>query len=423
MKNKWFSILKFVLIFLVFSSTAFGHNPDQSYIYFRAYKEKVGGQVELAIKDLNLALGLNIDEASLNLETTIEYGTPLPKILFQYLPAIHDYIEERIKIYDESARLIKMDFTETTILPLGFMNMIICNFELSELKQVPNNLTLDYSILFDKDPNHIGFGLIAHNWKAGIINNESQISLIFNPNNRRQVLDMQNNSIWSGFVALIKLGMWHIYIGMDHILFLLALVLPSVVRRREQKIQASRFDVWVPVDRFKTAFFFILKVVTLFTVAHSITLSLAALGYVNLPTNIVESIIALSIGLAAYFNIHPLFKKSELIIAFIFGLFHGLGFASVLGEKGLGGEYILMSLLGFNIGVEIGQIVIIGILFTGLYFIRKSKYYPKIIYFGSMLLIVIAIYWFIERFFDIDFKLDNYIGKVFNRFNRLIGLS
>jgi len=104
---------------------------------------------------------------------------------------------------------------------------------------------------------------------------------------------------------------------------------------------------------------YILKIVTLFTIAHSITLSLAALGYIQLESRIVESLIAFSIGLAALHNIYPIVNKGEGLITFLFGLFHGMGFASVLGEKGIEGEYLAVSLFGFNVGVEIGQILIV----------------------------------------------------------------
>lgn len=99
------------------------------------------------------------------------------------------------------------------------------------------------------------------------------------------------------------------------------------------------------------------------------------------------------------------------MIAFIFGLFHGFGFASVLGDLGLTSEFLTLSLLGFNIGVEIGQLVIIFMIFPVLFLIRKSRFYPKILVYGSLLLIVISLYWFIERAFEIDLLIEGYIRK------------
>ncbi len=221
---------------------------------------------------------------------------------------------------------------------------------------------------------------------------------------------------------MIKQGMLHIWVGIDHVLFLLALILPAVVRRRNAltaeggvSFDDSGYEIWGwrPVMKFKPAFLYILKIVTFFTIAHTITLSLAALKIVVLPSWLVESIIAFSIGLAAFHNIRPIFKGRDWIIAFVFGLFHGFGFATVLGELGFKGENLTLSLLGFNIGVEFGQVVIIALIFPFLFFIRKLKLYPKFMVIISLLLILISIYWMVERIFEVDFPLDEYLlGKL-----------
>jgi hypothetical protein len=229
--------------------------------------------------------------------------------------------------------------------------------------------------------------------------------LDFGPNDTIGDLDLnETNNLFSGFYAMIKQGVWHIWIGVDHILFLLALILPAVVRRKNN----SMFG-WEPVKTFKVAFFYIVKVITFFTIAHTITLTLASLELVTLPSRIVESIIAFSIGLAAYNNIRPIFKMKDWMIAFIFGLFHGFGFASVLSDLGLTHEFLTLSLLGFNLGVEIGQLVIIAAIFPILFLMRKLKLYPKFLVYLSVLLIIISLYWVVERAFEIDLPIDNYI--------------
>jgi hypothetical protein len=141
-------------------------------------------------------------------------------------------------------------------------------------------------------------------------------------------------------------------------------------------------------------------------------LAIASLGIFTLPSRYVESIIAFSIALAALHNIIPIFKSKEWIVAFAFGLFHGFGFASVLGEKGLGGDYIILSLLGFNGGVEIGQVAIIAGIFPVLYFLRTFSIYPKILTYGSGLLILISLHWSIERFFEINIPLGRWLDSI-----------
>jgi hypothetical protein len=130
-----------------------------------------------------------------------------------------------------------------------------------------------------------------------------------------------------------------------------------------------------------------------------------------MPPRLIESIIAISIALAALHNIYPLFPGKDWLIAFFFGLFHGFGFASVMGEKGLGGNYLTLSVFGFNLGVEIGQLAIIVLVFPILYGLRKTFLYPKIRVVGSIFLILFSLYWFIERAFDVDFPVGRIITK------------
>jgi hypothetical protein len=186
--------------------------------------------------------------------------------------------------------------------------------------------------------------------------------------------------------------------GIDHILFLTALILPSAMRRKEKH--------WEPVTEFRTAIMNVVKIVTLFTISHSVTLGIAALGIFNLSSRLVEPIIAISIIVAALDIIFPIFKGKIGWVVFIFGLFHGFGFASVLVDRGVLGEHMALSLFGFNLGVEIGQVVVIGIIFPLIYFFRQYAFYPKIIMrYGAATMIFAAAFWSFERvFFNIPVK-------------------
>lgn len=349
----------------------------------------------MTAKDINKAIGTTLPD-----RMTMED-------LQAVLPRIQSYLLSRVSIRSRLGNH-PIRFTEPEVLQLEEMeDFVRFHFDLDGVSEVPDKLDVSYNVLFDQDPIHRSPMIVEYNWKAGIVNNEAIFVHIFGPNDTQEELDLTDASVWKGFVALVKLGVWHIWIGLDHILFILALILPAVVRRREEDQQ------WHPVDRFRPAFFYILKIITFFTIAHSITLALAALGVINLPSNIVESIIAISIALAAYHNIRPIFKSKEWIIAFGFGLFHGFGFASVLGEKGLGGDYMVLSLLGFNLGVEIGQVLIICMIFPVLYLIRRLRLYPKLITYGSVLLIIISIYWFIERAFEVDLPAGAWFWKAY----------
>lgn len=413
-----------VLLLSVIPASVYAHAPNQSYIFLRIYDESIGGRFEITIDDINTALGLELDE-NLSMQE-----------LKPYLSRLQSYLSSRTT-FRSGDQVFQIRFTEVEMVSLENLGTFVqMNFDLEGVKQVPPALNVDYRVLFDQDPKHQGLLVIEYNWKAGIINNEAMVSLIFTGNDTAQELALADASVLQGFTSMIKMGMWHIFIGLDHILFLVALLLPAVVRRNSDGtvlttgnpgtgqavtgMLAMTQSSWIPVDKFRPAFIYVLKIVTLFTIAHTITLSLAALEIIVLPSRFVESVIALSIGLAAYHNIRPLVRNEVLMIAFGFGLFHGFGFASVLGEKGLGGDYMTLSLLGFNLGVEVGQILIICLIFPILFLLRTSAAYPKILIYGSGLLILIALYWFVERSFEVDFLLDNYIAVMFNKVLRLL---
>ena len=141
---------------------------------------------------------------------------------------------------------------------------------------------------------------------------------------------------------------------------------------------------------------------TVFTIAHSITLSLAAFDLVTVPSRLVESMIALSIILVACNNFKGKVRGGSLWVILGLGLFHGLGFATVMGELPFRVQSMLKCVVGFNVGVELGQIAIVSMLFVPLFLLRKTKaYVPVILWGGSVILILIAGYWFIERAFGL----------------------
>jgi len=416
--KKFFFSVSFIVFFLV-PITISAHEPDQSFIYFRVYETAgIEGHFDVHVDELNTYFGLNLK------------NFPSEDDVRPALSRIHEYLLNNTRISSAFGEYnIKMT-DKITLLPVIKSSFVQFYFTLEDSTKLPEELEIEYTAFFDKDPKHIMYVAFEYNWKAGMINNEALLALNYTKNSTVQKLSLTDSSIWKGFVAMIQQGIWHIWIGLDHILFLVALILPSVVRRRKSNEVVdgsegkSKFDIWgwEPVQKFRPAFIYILKIVTFFTIAHTITLSLATLNIVTLPSRAVESIIALSIGLAAYHNIKPIFKGKDWLIAFVFGLFHGFGFASVMADLGITGEFLTLTLLGFNIGVEIGQVLIIAAIFPILYFIRKFKFYPKFLVGLSILLIIISLYWFVERAFDIDLSLDEKIMRFGGDILRALGL-
>lgn len=413
-------LLIFAALLFMIPATMFAHRPDRSLIYLRIYEaDGIEGRFELNVHELNEFLGLNL-KMHPKIEDVKPYQEQIEAYILKHAAFSSVYGKHEIVFTGEISRLW-----------VNYGSFINFHFKLGNIKQLPDELEVSYSVFLQEDPSHTNVLGIEYNWKAGLINNESMMALDFTPGNYTKTLSLTDTSVWKGFMAMIRQGIWHIWIGFDHILFLVALILPSVVRRRrDDKVDnpgnARRVRLidwgWEPVPKFKPAFIYIIKVITFFTIAHTITLSLASLQIINIPSRVVESIIALSIGLAAYHNIKPVLIGREWIIAFIFGLFHGFGFASVLGELGFRGEYLSLSLLGFNLGVEIGQVAIIAAIFPFLYLLRKRWIYPRLLIFMSGLLILISLYWFVERAFDIDLTLDESLRVVLYKVRVSLGL-
>jgi hypothetical protein len=163
-----------------------------------------------------------------------------------------------------------------------------------------------------------------------------------------------------------------------------------------------RDRTWMATDSFKAAFWEVLKVVTAFTVAHSITLSLATFGVLTIPSRLSESAIAASVVVAALNNVYPIFHGRRWIVAFLFGLIHGFGFANVLADLGLPKNTLLLALVAFNLGVEIGQLAIVALFLPLAYGLRQTWFYRRVtLVAGSLLIALLAGTWLVERAFDL----------------------
>lgn len=174
-------------------------------------------------------------------------------------------------------------------------------------------------------------------------------------------------SAFSTFITFVGQGLWHVWIGYDHIVFLLLLLLPGVLR--------NTGDQWQGTSTFRDTAWDLLRIVTAFTVAHSITLALASTGAVHVPVRPIEIAIAASIVIAGVLNLFPRAARARMALAFGFGLVHGFGFANALAELGTGGARLVPTLAGFNVGVELAQICLVVLVLPLLFRARNSSFY------------------------------------------------
>ena len=403
-RKVWSTINLTAVIFLFIPlQQCFAHALEQSYVYLTVSDNSLSGRIELNIPDLNNVLGTDL----------VTDGSLTDADIAPHLEVIRDYLTSRVGFAPNGAAAKTLPLTNYELTSTPLTQYFVYYFEFPEFGSKLLYVDVDYAVLFDEVPSHRAMLMIETNWGTGTFENEAQVSLDFTGGNTSQRLDLSDSSVWRGFGVLVRQGIHHIWIGIDHILFLVALLLPSVVRRKS--------GVWAPVTEFKPAFMYVIKVVTIFTVAHTITLSLASLGLFTIPSRLVESIIAVSIAVAAAEVLYPIFRGRIWIIVFVFGLFHGFGFATVLGELGIPQKYVVHSLLGFNIGVEIGQVTIVCAVFPLLYLSRKWWIYRRVVLqYGSMMLIAVSLYWFIERGFGIDLPAGSILNWTIDAIKNLV---
>lgn len=208
-------------------------------------------------------------------------------------------------------------------------------------------------------------------------------------------VDLTAPGPWASVRSLFGAGVLHIWTGIDHILFLLSLLFPAVLRRVP--------GAWVPERSFRLVALRVFEVVSAFTAAHSITLALAALRLVVLPPRLVESVIAASVLLAALNNLVPVVPGARRwALAFAFGLLHGFGFASALRELAAGGGLLLPALLGFNLGVEAGQLAVVAAFLPLAFLARRTRAYALgVVGVGSGAVAAVALVWLVQRAFGL----------------------
>ena len=240
---------------------------------------------------------------------------------------------------------------------------------------------IGYDLFFDIDAQHRGLVAVTAD---GITR-----TFVAAPGATSVSLDFRADSNLGLFLTFVVHGAHHIWIGYDHILFLLTLLLGTVLTRRA--------GAWVPVDTFGSALVTAVKVVTAFTASHSLTLALAAFGVLRIPVPLTESVIAATITLAAINNVVPIVTRKLWLVAFVFGLIHGVGFANVLAELELPSTGLLTALLAFNLGVEFGQLAIVAAVLPLLMLAGRRAAYGRIMPVVSLAIAAIGVAWFVER--------------------------
>ncbi len=369
-----FRALVILAALLLAPAAAQAHKPSDSYLGLRITDSGVDGEWKIALRDLDFAIGLDSDD-----DGAITWGE-----LRSHHAAIAAYALSRLRV-EADAHACALRAVAHLVDSLSDGAYEVLRFG-ADCGRRPRALIVDYSLFFDVDPLHRGLLRLED---GGLTQ-----TAIFSPDQRRQELTVGEAAPVDRILAYGKEGVWHIWRGYDHLLFLLTLLLPAVLHRGDRR--------WQKVDRLRDSFCQVAGIVSAFTVAHSITLTIAALGIVALPSRLVESAIAASIIVAALNNLRPVITRRLWAVAFLFGLVHGFGFASVLLDLGLPRGALLGALFGFNLGVEAGQLAVVTGFLPLAYACCRWRLYPRaILQPGSAAVVAVASLWLMQRAFDL----------------------
>lgn len=359
------------------TSTAFGHKASDSYLNLRIEEGKVTGQWDLALRDLEYAIGIDANE-----DGAITWGE-----VQQRHREIEQYALNHLRIQiDGSVTAWRVTHHALEAHTDGTYAAVF--FEVPHRAEV-RELSLRYSAFFADDPQHRGLARFEMSGEK-----VSMLTAVLSPDKpEAQFIVGAARSQAARARVFASTGVWHIWHGADHLLFLFALLLPAVLYRRDHD--------WRGVARLRPALIEVARVVTAFTVAHSLTLTVATMDWLRPPSRLIETIIALSIILAALNNVRPYFRGRAWVVAFFFGLIHGFGFAEVLVDLGLTKWDLAVALVGFNLGVEAGQLLVVAIFLPVAFLTRNSWFYRSVaLKGGSILVSILAGIWVIERAFD-----------------------
>lgn len=372
------AVLVGVAIAVLVPTAASAHVVPSTVIALDVRESEITGTVTVPAADLTLASGIPVGE-------TVDAD------------AVADYLEEHTSVATGGAAW-QVDVTDAEVAQVeqwgaGAFPAVIAEITLTP--PTPGQLrtfTLDYDAVVHEVITADVFVILHSDWAVGEWESSRDLGTIGVDTASGEVpplqVDLDDGSGWQGFVGMVALGSQHIAEGVDHQLFLLTLLLPApllAVGRR-----------WARAAPPRTAVRRILTVTIAFTIGHSLTLILGTLG-LPVPTQAVEILIAVSILVAALHAIRPIFPGREAVVAGGFGLIHGLAFSTTLSALDLTGWRLALSLLGFNVGIELMQLVVVMLVLPPLIVLARTAAYTPLRVTAAAVTGAAAVGWVLER--------------------------
>lgn len=385
--------IRMILVFLLpqwgTGGCLFAHPMPNSMVVLNIHEKHISGEVLLPLSELQSAIGMGVNDRS---DRMVErMGDSLRVYLLKHIrPKSFEGVAWKVTVGE-------MKLLQSTDPIVGTYKELAVKFEMAPQSGYDlRNFFFDYDVILHQVASHKSLIHIKQDWAQGLVREDTltqQIGVIewdvVNNKLNPFLVSLQEGSLWKGCINMVDLGIDHIAEGTDHMLFVLTLLFPAMLLASEGR--------WRKPLELKASLLNLLKIITAFTVGHSLTLLIGSLQWLHFPSKPIEVLIAITILVSAFHALKPIYPKREVLIAGLFGLVHGLAFAETLTNLDLSTTQMALSILGFNVGIELMQLALIAMAFPVLFLLAKTPYYDLVRTVGVVAMMILAFAWMVER--------------------------
>lgn len=377
---------------LLLTAPAVAHNMPNSMVFLDFHRDGVSTELVLPLNELELAFKQPLMQEP---EATVR----------NHGPKLQRYILENIHPKAPDGREWKVELRDQSVLMGGEQPDLLVHVWMTPPEGAPlRRFTFDFSVIHDEVMNHSSMVAIRNDWNNAVFSSKPEPVGTIQYTITSLEIDRTQGNWWQGFRSVLELGIHHIAEGTDHLLFLLVLLLPAPLLAGKAR--------WKGFGGWKKSFSKLLKIVTAFTIGHSLTLLIGAVGWIKPPSQPIEVLIAFSILVSAIHAIRPCFPERETWIAGGFGLIHGLAFAGSIAEFGFSPWHLALSILGFNLGIELMQLAVVLMIVPWLILLSRTRFYSPVRLTGAVFAGVAAIAWIGERALSLPNPLEHSIEAI-----------
>jgi hypothetical protein len=394
------NVLLFLMLFL--ANTLLAHPSPNTLVFLDIKANGVAAELRLPVGELGMALNPSVPKTA-------------EQLLGNFTDSLKIYVQSHIRPLSMDGKKWTVEVGDIALENVknaqerGTLQDIIVKIWLTPPSGAPSRqFILNYDVVMHQVVTHSALVSIRQDWETGIVSEHpAEVGVISVEPRNNQIfpltVSLENKGLWGGFESMVNLGMSHISAGIDHLLFLLVLLLPAPLFVSDKK--------WGQYGGLRYSLLKLIKIITAFTVGHSLTLLLGTVGLIPFSSKIIEIGIAFSILISAIHALKPTFYQKEIYIAAGFGLIHGLAFSDTLTPLHLDATQMGLSILGFNIGIELMQLGIMAVILPSFILLSQTKLYSTCRIFGAISASIAAVAWIFERISNTPNFITEWMGK------------